>query len=118
MAGYNMDPYTLTLYASGAMALIGAVVYLAFYLMFRRMYGDKVRSPSRLKMEPVMCGLEYREEELTVPISRVFTDIMERSLPRLHRSLRERGGTGVLNDWFAWMLIVLSILVILFSIMG
>ncbi len=114
MCGYELDPYMLTLVYSATMLVAGLTVYLMLYKVFHSLYGGRVRSPSRLKEELVMCGLEYTDEELTAPISRVFTDVMRRALPRLHKSLYEKGGTGVLNDWFAWMLVVLFILVLVF----
>ncbi len=111
VAGYVYDPYILALIYSAGMFVSGLVVYLVFYKLFHKLYGSKVRSPSRLKDEIVMCGMEYEGEELTAPISKVFTDIMRKALPRLHKGLYEKTGTGVLNDWFAWMLIILFILV-------
>ncbi len=112
------DPYILALIATGLFVLAGTSVYLVFYLLFKKLYGDKVRSPGKFKEELVMCGLEYTEEELTAPISRVFTDIMKRALPLVHRKIWETGGTRILNDWFTWMLIFLVIILVIVSIIG
>ena len=110
---FELNTYTLTLTLSLAMVFLGGLIYLMFYVMLQKIFVSGLRSPSRLKEEPVMCGLEYREEELSIPVSKVFTDIMKRALPRLHRSVEQGFGSRVLNDWFTWMLILLGIMVLL-----
>ncbi len=108
-----LDTATLVLVATGLMIFLGFVVYMAFYEFLNKFYTRKLRSTSRLKEEVVMCGLEYDEDEISIPVSRVFTDIMRRSLPRIHYGVEKGGGTRILNDWFTWMLVFLTIMVIL-----
>lgn len=109
-----MDTVSIVLVATGIMAFIGLIIYFAFYeLLNKRLFAGNLRSPSRLKEEIVMCGLEYEEEELSIPVSRVFTDIIRRALPRLHYSVEKGVGTRILNDWFTWMLVFLTIIVVL-----
>lgn len=99
------------------MFMIGLAVYAIFYYLFHRLYGSRVRSVSKFKEEIVMCGLEYTEEDLSAPVSKVFSDIMKRSLHGFHELVSRRLGTKVLNDWFAWMLIMLTIIIILAMLM-
>lgn len=113
-----LSMYELTLIASGLSLFAGLIVYLVFYVMFKRLYGDKVKCTSSLKEDVVMCGMEYYEEELTIPVSRVFTDIMKRALPWLHKRVIETGGSRVLNDWFFWMIVLLTILLTITLVWG
>jgi hypothetical protein len=110
--------YDLVIIITGLAVLNGFIVYVFLYKLFTRLYGNKVRSPSRLKEDVVMCGMEYDEEELSAPVSRVFVDIIKRSLPRFTRIIEEGGGTRILNNWFTWMLILLFIVVVLAIIYG
>ncbi len=113
MSGYVFDQYMLVLIVSLATFMVGFVVYIIFYYMFHKLYGSKVRSISRLKEEIVMCGLEYSEEVLSAPATKIFSDVMKRSLRGVHNILTKELGTRVLNDWFAWMLIMLTLIIVL-----
>ncbi len=112
------DPYTLTLVITGAMFLAGLTVYGVFYHLLQRIFASGLKSKSRLKEEIVMCGHEYEYDEISAPISRIFIDIMKRSLPKLHYEVEERIGTRILNDWFTWMLVLLVIIILLIVFIG
>ncbi|ABN69762.1 hypothetical protein Smar_0656 [Staphylothermus marinus F1] len=114
----ELDIYMATLLVTGLAVLNGTVVYLIFYRLLGKIFWEKLRSPSRLKEEVVMCGQEYLEETLSAPVSRVFTDIVKRSLPKLSRIIEEGGGTSILNNWFAWMLVLLLIIIVLAYVYG
>ncbi len=115
---FELNTYALILYLSLVMVFLGGIIYLMFYVVLQKIFASNIRSPSRLKQEPVMCGLEYREEELSIPVSKIFADIMKRALPSLHRGIKEGFGTGILNDWFTWMLILLGVVVLLIVLFG
>ncbi|MCD6196854.1 MAG: hypothetical protein J7J82_08725 [Staphylothermus sp.] len=112
------DLYTIILWLTGLMVVNGVVIYIVFYELLGRMYWKKLVSPSRIKEDVVMCGLEYSEETLSVPVSRVFMDIIKRSFPRASRIIEEGGGTSLLNNWFAWMLILLAVLLVILVVAG
>lgn len=114
----GLDIYVATMLITGLAVLNGILVYLVFYKLLGEMYWKKLRSPSRLKEELVMCGLEYEDEALSAPVSRVFTDIVKKSLPKLSKIIEEGGGTSILNNWFAWMLVLLLVMIILAYIYG
>jgi len=117
MYGYVFDQYMLVLIISLASFMVGFVVYIIFYYMFHKLYGSKVRSDSRLKEEIVIHGLEYSEEVPSVPVTKIFLDVMKRSLHSLHDIMTKELGTRVLNDWFAWMLIMLTLIIVLAMLM-
>ncbi len=114
----ELDTISIVLVSTGLMLLVGLLSYWAFYMFLNKRYAGNLRSPSRLKGEVVMCGLEYSEDELSIPVSRVFTDIMRRALPRISSSIEKGAGSRILNDWFTWMLILLTIMVLLALIYG
>jgi hypothetical protein len=116
MTGLSL--YDLVIIITGLAVLNGFIVYLLLYVFLNRRYSRGLKSPSRLKEDVVMCGMEYDEEELSAPVSRVFVDIIKRSLPRFTRIIEEGGGTRILNNWFTWMLILLFIVVVLAIIYG
>ena len=110
------DPYTATLVLTGAMFLAGIMVYLMLYVMLQKIFASRLQSPSRLKEEVVMCGLEYSEDDVSIPVSRVFADIMKRSLPGIHKGVEEGLGSRILNDWFSWMLILLVVIITIIAL--
>ena len=112
------DLYIVIMWLTGLMVVNGIVIYLMFYELLKRIYWKKIVSPSPIKEDIVMCGLEYEEENLSVPVSRVFMDIIRRSFPRISQIIEEGGGSSLLNNWFAWMLVLLSILLIILVVMG
>ncbi len=112
------DPYIMTLVLSGAMFLAGLTVYGLFYHLLQKIFASGLGAKSAYKEEIVMCGLDYEYDEISAPISRVFVDIMKRSLPKLHYEVEEKIGTKILNDWFTWMLILLVTVVILIAMFG
>ncbi len=98
---------------TGLMALAGLGVYLMFYVMFKKLYGDKVRFSDPVKEDIVMCGEEPLGEDYVVPVSRVFIDIMSRSFKKAFQTLTSTMGTQLLRDWFFYMFIVLLVIVII-----
>ncbi|ADI31278.1 hypothetical protein [Staphylothermus hellenicus] len=114
----GLDIYIATLLVTGLAVLNGIIIYLILYKLLGKIYGEKLKSPSRLKEEVVMCGQEYTEETLSAPVSHVFTDIIKRSLPKLSKIIEEGGGTSILNNWFAWMLVLLLTIIVLAYVYG
>jgi len=113
VSGYVFNQYMLVLIISLASFMVGFVVYIIFYYIFHKLYGSKVRSDSKLKDEIVIHGLKYSEEVLSVPATRIFIDVMKHSLHSLHDIMTKELGTRVLNDWFAWILIMLTLIIVL-----
>jgi hypothetical protein len=103
----------LVLWTTGLTLFGGLVVYLVLYEMLQHLYVRKLASPSKLKEEVVMCGMEYERDELTAPVSRVFSMIMSKAFPRGHRGTIQLAGSIILNDWFSWMLITLAVILLI-----
>ncbi|HDJ27584.1 MAG TPA: hypothetical protein ENF35_04675 [Aciduliprofundum sp.] len=105
--------YELVLVTTGLTLFLGAIGYAILYEMLQKIYGRPLRNRGATREEVVMCGMEYDRGELTAPTARVFTMIMSKAFPRGHGGFLRTFGTVVLNDWFAWMLAALALIVAL-----
>ncbi len=106
-----MDTYGLVLVTTGLTLFLGLLVYTLLYEMMQMIYGRPLRNRGRTREEVVMCGMDYEAEELTAPSVRVFTMIMSKTFPRGHGGFIRTFGSVILNDWFAWMLAALALVV-------
>jgi hypothetical protein len=118
MAYIISDPYLFTLLMTGIMSLVALTAYLLFYKLLQGLFAKGLKSPSKYREEIVMCGRDYEEDSISIPLSKVFTDIMKRALPKMHYEIEEHIGTRILSDWFTWMLILLVTVVILIAVFG
>ncbi len=109
---YINNVFILVSIYTGLMTLAGLGVYLMFYVMFKKLYGDKIKLSDPVKEDIVMCGEEPLSEDFVVPVSRVFVDIMSRSFRRAFKTLTSAMGTQLVRDWFFYMFIVLLLIII------
>jgi len=112
------NPFILVVEYTGLMAFVGVLIYLMFYLMFKKLYSAKLEHSEPEKDEIVMCGEKPIGNELVIPVSRIFVDIITRSFRRGISMLRNTLGSPILHDWFFYMLIILITLIILSIAMG
>ncbi len=91
-----MDIFMLVLYVSVVMSAPMALllfIYFAAAARYRAGGGE----------EPYTSGLDYPEEDLSVP-DIFFWSIVRYHGRRLYGFLRDRLHNGVLDNWLAWML--------------
>lgn len=118
MAYMIQDVFVLVMIYTGLMVLTGMGVYFMFYVMFKKLYGDRMKYNDPVKEDIVMCGEEPPSEDFIVPVSRVFIDILSRSFKRAIKALSTTMGSPIIHDWFFYMLIVLIIVIIASLILG
>ena len=104
---------SVTLIATGLAGLGGAIVYIVLYWLFQKLYGSKLKVSEPGRDDLVMCGMGYPStRNFVVPVSRVFIDVMTRALRGVRRVV-ESFGSALLEDWFFYAIIALSLIIAL-----
>ncbi len=115
---YVFDVFSLIVILSGLMALGGLIVYFGLFVLFKKIYGEKIAYRDPVKEDIVMCGEEPPSEEFIVPITRVFIDVMTRAFRRALKVIMETAGSNIVQDWFFYMLLVLIALIVVSILVG
>ncbi len=106
-----LSPDSFIMVYTGVIALIALTVYVALYELFQNAGGRRVSEEAEpIRYYPVMCGWDADYKE-TPPLSKVITDILQRSWRHLHKPLAE-GGKAYMRDWYVWAYIALVALAI------
>ncbi len=102
-----MDPYMLTLIATGVMFVLATIMYVAFIFMVR----GRIRVTTAY-----LCG--EGEEEFRDSLSPGGGGLFwggTKFFEKMYKALVEYVHTGVIDEWFIYMTLLLALLVIVAS---
>ena len=103
----------LTSVAMGITALIAYALYL-----YSLSATKTISKPTKEKTWIYACGEDIDEKTATVSDVNLYVTIWNEVFKPLYDMLRKKVHTGILNDWFFWMFLLLTIAYTIIVLLG